>query len=207
MRWSNTGGGLEGLPDIGKLKEVLAASFYEQLRVIARRERVLLSAGTLDTTAVVSEAWLKLNARAGGYQSREHYLATAALAMRQILVDYARYRYAECRSPTLVRSLGAEADGEHAAFDVTCRLGNADEPLVVGFPSASASAVDLLALDQALDRLDTLDPDLARLVELRFYAGLTLEDIAQLKGVTVRTITRMWSRARALLKMWLMESS
>lgn len=189
-----------------ELKDCLTTTFYGQLRAIARRERALQSASTLDTTSVVSEAWLKLNARQGDIQSRAHYLATAAIAMRQILVDHARYRYAECRNPALVQSLDAKVGVGHDALEVTYRLGGAEEPLLAGFSSSSASAMELLALDQALDRLDALDPDLARLVELRFYAGLTLDDIAQLKGVTVRTITRLWSRARALLKMWLMES-
>ena len=153
------------------------ASMYRQLRAIARRAHRANPQLTLSTTALVNEAWLKLNQRRQPFESELHYLKTAALAMRQILVDYARYRGAAKRDRAdempLIESCIADMNWE-----------NLD---------------DWLALDQALNELDSLDTRAAEVVLLRFFAGLTIERTAQAMNISVRSAARDWRRARAFL--------
>jgi RNA polymerase sigma factor (TIGR02999 family) len=151
---------------------------YGQLRALARRQRRRGPHGaTLGTTALVHEAYLKLAHREGlALQDRAHFFALAARAMRQILVDYARERQ------TLKRGGGVPA----LPFD--------DER-----PAAGGEALDVLSLDDALSKLGRLDDRLVRLVELRFFAGLSIEETAELLGVSERTAKRDWQRARAFL--------
>ncbi len=150
---------------------------YDELRRIAasyaRRERV---GHTLQPTALVNEAYMRL-ADSGdkGWQNRAHVLAVAAQTMRHILVDYARARRAEKRGGDLAR--------------VTL-----DEAL-----AAPARDVDLLALDDALARLAALDPELARLVELRYFGGLTIRETSEVLRVSPKTVEREWETA----KLWL----
>ena len=180
---------------------------YAELRRIARRERSQRPAHTLNTTAIVHEAWLKLQRRVTEFQSREHYIATAAIAMRQVLLDYARYRYADKRDSGRQRTLSdpVPAGSDTQADDVKGAV--LDRRRVLDSdPDQGATIAELLAIDQALNRLEALDPELARFVELRFFAGLTLDELAQLLGVTVRTATRTWTRARAVLKLLLQEA-
>lgn len=152
------------------------AAVYTELRAIARRERRRNPASTLNTTAIVHEAWLKLNGKTAGRRNRSHYLATAALAMRQILVDYARYRGAHKR-----------AAPQQAVPDVK--------------PGEQNDALEqIIAVDHALDRLQKLDERLARLVELRFFAGLPLDEAADCLGISLRTAARDWQKARAFLQ-------
>lgn len=148
---------------------------YCQLRRIARRERRRNPSLTLNTTALVHEAWLKLAQRNPHWHSQEHYLATAALAIRQLLVDYARYRNAQKRTaPELDDNIQADAFNIHL-----------DE---------------VLAIDQALQQLAQLDPRLVHLVELRFFAGLPLDQVASCLGISARTAARDWQRAKAYLQ-------
>jgi RNA polymerase sigma factor (TIGR02999 family) len=151
---------------------------YAQLKRMARRE--LLAAGpsaTLNTTALVHEAYAKL-ARGVRWSavSRAHFLSLTARAMRQVLVDHARAR--------LRRKRGG------GAFALT--LDEIDIPV-------AEKAEELVALDEALDTLEAADPELARLVEQRFFAGLSIDEIAGLRAVSDRTVKRHWRLARAFL--------
>ncbi len=154
------------------------ALLYERLRLMARsylssrRDR-----HTLQPTALVHEAYLKIAGSKGeGWQSRSHFLALAATAMRQVLVDYAR------------ASSAAKRGGDWAR--VTLRSG-------VMFQDDRA--VDLLSLDEALKQLHDIEPRKARVVELRFFAGLSVEESADALGVSRRTLLDDWRVARAWL--------
>lgn len=151
---------------------------YEEVRAIARSRRARLGAGgTLDTSAVVHEAYLKL-ARHGEmpWEDRAHFLCVASRAMRQVLIDYARSRLADKRGG-----------------------GAGHVPLTEAHAAAAAEARDLVALDEALRGLEVLDERLGRVVELRFFGGLTVEDTARALGISEPTVKRDWQRARAFL--------
>jgi RNA polymerase sigma-70 factor, ECF subfamily len=159
--------------------EGLLPLLYDELRRVAarqlRRER---SDHTLQPTALVNEVFLKLvDQRDVAWQNRAHFLAVAAQAMRRILVDYARTRGAEKRGGQLAR--------------VTL-----DEAIV----TARARDVDLLALDEALRKLEALDPRLCRVVEMRYFAGLTNAEAAEALGVSVATVDRDRATATAWLR-------
>jgi RNA polymerase sigma-70 factor (ECF subfamily) len=161
--------------------ERLMPLVYDELHVIASRHlsrewRV----SAPQTTALVSEAYLKLvGQRDVDWQNRAHFFAIAAQVMRRILVDNARRDQRE----------------KHHAGAVAVSL---DE--IPPVPEAvSVDAVDALALDRALRRLEALDPDQARIVELRFFGGLTVEETAAVVGVSPATVKREW----ALAKGWL----
>lgn len=156
----------------------LMAMVYDDLRARAgalmRRER---PDHTLQPTALVHEAWLRLvDQTAADFEDRGHFFAVAARSLRRVLVDHARGRGRDKRGGGVPR----------VPFD--------DERV-----AAYEDAVDLLAVDEALDRLALEDPDTARLVELRFFAGLGHAEIAQLHGTSTRTIERRWRYARAWL--------
>lgn len=152
---------------------------YEELRHQAarylRRER---PGHTLQTTALIHEAYLRLiDAKDVHWQSRAHFFAIAANLMRRILVEHARRRDADKRGGSQVRV-------------------QLDEALAV----ADEADVDLLAIDEALDRLAAIDPQQARVVELRFFSGLSVEETAAALGVSPKTVKRDWSVARAWLR-------
>jgi RNA polymerase sigma factor (TIGR02999 family) len=152
---------------------------YDELRRIARRQRrAAQDAPTLDTTALVHEAYLKLirSPRIAGLE-RSHFLAVAARAMRQILVDQARRRNFRRKSGQITLTTG---------------LGEL-------IPSRDDLPIDMVALDRALARLAELDPRCGQAVELRAFAGLDVAEIAEVQGVTVRTVARDWRRACAFL--------
>lgn len=155
----------------------LVALLYEDLRRIARgvRRRAPPSA-TLQTTALIHEAYLKLH-RSGNWASRVHFLRTAAVAIRQVLVDAARARQR------------AKRGGEQA------------EPVSLEFAEPVLDLPDeqLLQLDDALGRLGTLEPQLAHLVECRFFAGYSEVETAQLLQRSERSVRRDWDKARAFL--------
>ncbi len=158
--------------------EALLPLVYQELRRVAaaylRRER---PGQTLQPTALVHEAYLRLaRARDLSWQNRAHFLAIAAHSMRQILVERARARHAAKRG----------GGGERVTLDEGHL---ADGPL----------DVDLLDLDVALTRLSALEPEHARLVELRYFGGLTIEEAASAMDTSPATVKRMWALARAWL--------
>ena len=151
---------------------------YDELHKLAsrylRRER---RDHTLQTTAVVHEAYLKLvNQRDANFENRLHFFAVAAQIMRRILVDYARRHHASKRGGDLYKL-------------------SLDEALV----TSEEKGADLLALDEALERLAAIDPRQSRVVELRIFAGLTLEETAQALNISPSTVRREWSMAKAWL--------
>jgi RNA polymerase sigma-70 factor (ECF subfamily) len=159
---------------------------YQELRRLAasylRRER---PGQTLQPTALVHEAYLRLlKDRPDRWQNRAHFCAIAAHSMRQILIERARARGAQKRGGAQPR--------------VTL-----DEALVAG----QEPAVDLLALDLALERLAAIDPEQARLVELRFFGGLTVEETADAMNLSPATVKRHWAVARAWLARELADSA
>lgn len=156
--------------------ERLAPLVYDELRRIAAaylaRER---SDHTLQPTALVNEAFVRLAGQAGApVEGRAHFRALASQAMRRILVDHARARFAARRDERVVTLSGVPEDGDDGA-------------------------VDLLGLDSALTRLASLNPRQARVVELRFFGGLEIEEVANELGVSPRTVNGDWRVARAWL--------
>jgi RNA polymerase sigma factor (TIGR02999 family) len=156
----------------------LLPTVYDELKRIAHRQLARARPGaTLSTTVLVHEVYERLSsAQAVPTGDRAHFFALCARAMRQVIIDHARERGA------LKRGAG----------QVVYELGDHDAP-DIGQPDA------IVALDQALLALEALDPRLVRLIELRLFAGLEPAAIAQLDGVTVRTVQRDWQRARAWL--------
>lgn len=150
---------------------------YAELRRLARRAMSRQGPGhTLQTTALLHEAWLRLEKLDARWESKDHFLAVAARAMRSVLVDHARRRGAEKRG------------GGRQRVDL--------DDVVDGLQQRSA---DLLALDEALAELTRLDEELARIVEMRFFGGLKHPAIADLLGVSLRRVERGWSTARSWL--------
>ena len=130
---------------------------------------------TLNTTALVHETYLKLRDHVAATTTSAQFFTLVARAMRQILVDYARRNAAEKRGGGRAVTLDDDA------------VANPDR------------ADELLALDEALEQLQALDPRLVQTVELRFFAGLSVEEAAETLGVSPRTVKRDWQRARAFL--------
>lgn len=162
-------------PIVGSAADRLSAELWVELRKIARRERFRVRAGeTLRTTALISEAWLRLR-RADGWMDDDHFLRAAALAMRHVLVDHARARLAAKRGSGKIDALTDDIEPFWESDD------------------------RLVELDEALTRLARLNPRLAQVVELRFFAGYSDEQAASLMGVTDRTVRRDWVKARAWL--------
>lgn len=156
--------------------DALVDLLYHELRSIARRERLRVRAcATLCTTALVSEAWLRLQ-RSPAWRDRPHFLATAALAMRQVLVNDVHARRA----------------GKRNHGEATLAL---DEALDV----AEADDTRILQVNDAVQRLAELSPRLAQVVECRFFAGYDELATAEALGVTDRTVRRDWLKARAWL--------
>jgi RNA polymerase sigma factor (TIGR02999 family) len=155
---------------------------YEELLRIARAELARHRRGnTLDTRGLVHEAYLKLfGGDARAWANRKHFYATAAQAMRQVVIDYARARLAERRG----------GGAEHVALDAL-----EGQPLPI-----DAQAEELVRIDAALGKLAALDPRLVQVVELRFFSGLEVEEIAELLGVSTATIKRDTRAARAFLE-------
>lgn len=164
--------------DSGAFDEVVAI-VYPELRQIARRQLRRVRFGeTLDTTCLVHEAYLKLaDQQAAKWQNRNHFFAISAHAMRQILVDHARRHTAQKRG-------GGEA--AESLEDV--------HAVVVD------DAEHILKLNEALDRLGEADERMLRVVECRFFSGLSEQEIADALDVSPTTVQRLWRRARALLR-------
>lgn len=151
---------------------------YDDLRTIARRHLALeRDDHTLTTTALVHEAYVELSQRTGPqWQGRSQFFALVSKVMRHLLIDYARRKGAARRG-------GGEI---HVQLD-EARAGS------------DAIVIELLNLDQALDKLEERDERMARIVECRFYGGMPHSEIAEALGVSTRTVERDWRRARAYL--------
>jgi RNA polymerase sigma factor (TIGR02999 family) len=171
---------LLGELDVGNDKAVaeLVVSLYSELRSLAsrylRRER---SDHTLQTTALVHEAYLRLaDQREVRWKNREQFLGVAAQLMRRILVDYSRGHGAKKRGKGFEKVFLEEAAG-----------------------FSKGKAADVIALDEALTRLAEFDPQQARLVEVRFFGGLSIEEAAEFLGVSRTTVKRNWNLSKAWL--------
>ena len=154
---------------------------YDHLRVMARARLAKEPAGqTLQPTALVHEAYLKLVGSDRPWNDKRHFFAAAALAMRRILVDRARARRGEKRGGNLRRVSLENVDEEHEGIEPT-------------------GGMDWLALEEAMTELEAHDPSMAAIVHLRYFAGLSVEQVAQATGVSTRTVNREWFVARAWL--------
>jgi RNA polymerase sigma factor (TIGR02999 family) len=155
--------------------DALMPLVYNELRRVAhnrlQRER---PDHTLQSTAVVHEAYLRLAGAAGQFENRQHFFAVAAQLIRQILVDYARKH----------RSLKRDG-GYKLALDEAIKIREKD--------------VDLVDLDDALKELSRLDPRQGRIVELRFFGGLSIDETAEVLSISSATVERSWASARAWL--------
>lgn len=154
---------------------------YDELRQLARSRMAALAAGqTLQATALVHEAWVRLGAReAVHWDDRAHFFGAAVRAMRLILVDQARRKGRDKRGG------GQRPEGLQADIEA---------------PATGSGDLDLEALDAALTRLEAKHPRQARLVMLRFFGGLAMQDIAEQLAVSLATAERDWLFARAWLK-------
>ena len=162
------------------MEQLFPPVYNELRRMAANRLRSERDGHTLCTTALVHEAWLELSKfNRIEWQNRSHFLALAAQAMRRILIDYAVARRRQKRG-------GGQApvslDDDHDALAV-----------------AGARGEELIALDEALDRLAALSQRQARIVECRFYGGMSVEETADALGVSPATVKREWATARAWL--------
>ncbi len=189
METGEDAGNIEALVDgvrtgVPGAADRLFVLLYEDFRDQAR---MLLRVGprqTLCTTELVNETWLRLSGRSLSVENRLHFFNLAGRAMRQLLIDRARYRDAEKRGD------GAEALTLRAAADVA-----ADEPF------------DVLALDRVMSELVRVDPALAELAQLHLFAGLDMAEIAELRGVSERTAFRDWRAARMYLLRFITETA
>ncbi len=156
----------------------LLDAVYQQLRAIAQQRMMAENAGhTLQATALVHEAFFRIGKdRTVPFKSRAHFFATAAEAMRCILIDHARAKGAAKRGGGARRT-----------------------PLSVVDLAAECDLGEILALDEALRRLEVVEPDVANVVRLRFFAGLSGEDTAEALGISARQVDRIWAYARAWL--------
>ncbi|MDX1420058.1 MAG: ECF-type sigma factor [Rubricoccaceae bacterium] len=166
--------------------DALLPRVYDELEVLARRQlRGERADHTLDTQALVHEAYLKLiGQNESSWQNRAHFFGIAALAMRRILINYAHKRKA------------AKRGGDAAVVT-----------LVEGEVQRETRADELIALDEALDRLAQLSERQAHIVELRFFGGLTQAEIGEVLGVSEITVRRDWRLARAWLSKALDDSA
>ena len=160
-------------------QELLDTQLYGELRRLAQhylsheQRRI-----TLQATSLVNEAYVRLSAQRSEAQSRAHFMALAATMMRRVLLDAARARTAERRG-------GAQQ-----------RITLTD---VLGIASAPDAEADVLAVDEALRKLEALDPEQAKVVELRYFGGCSVEETAEALGISTPTVKRYWASAKAFL--------
>jgi RNA polymerase sigma-70 factor, ECF subfamily len=163
--------------DSGAASDLMPLIYKELHAIAARHMRHERPNHTLQSTVLVHEAFLQLAGTSKvDWQSRAHFFALASRAMRRVLVDHARAVNADKRP------------GAHQRVELDSGLG------------ASENIVDLLALDEALERLATWDERQSQIVEMRFFAGLNFEEIAEVIGISERTAKRDWTMARAWLR-------
>lgn len=174
-------------PHSGSTQEqsALFVSLYDQLRRIARRELRRSSGVALSATTLLHEAYFKMKERSDAvFPDESHFLAYAARAMRTLVIDYARNRQAAKRG---------------GAFHIT--------RLPTEVPEQLTEATDLERLSAAIDALAEHDNALAQLVDLKFFCGYSLIEIAAMRGISERTAQRDWDKARMLLKRALEDGS
>jgi len=166
------------------LEQLIPVVYDELHRQAARYLRREHPGHTLQTTALIHEAYLRLIKQQNiEWQNRAHFYAIAARLMRQILVDHARRRQATKRGGSDIKV-----------------------PLEEAIVLSSGRNVDLVALDEALTRLAAIDPQQSRIVELRYFSGLSVEETAEVLGVSSRTVKRDWNVAKAWLRQQISES-
>jgi RNA polymerase sigma factor (TIGR02999 family) len=159
------------------LDELVPLIYHELRRVAARHLRREHPGHTLQTTALVHEAYIKLvDQKSVNWQGRAHFFGAAANLMRQILIQHARAKHA------------AKRGGEHRKIYL-------DE----AGPLGEAQDVDLIALDDALNTLAAIAPQQGRIVELRFFAGMSIQETAEVVGISPATVKREWTMAKAWL--------
>jgi len=157
--------------------DVLVPKLYAELRALAHAQRMRHGANeTLNTTALLHEAYLKLSAPEAAWESRQHFFRSAARVMRHVMVDHAR------------RARSAKRGGT-----------TPDLPLDEAWMRPLPEGLDLAALDEALTRLAVLDARQAEIVDLRFFVGLTIDETADVMGLSPATVKRDWTVARAWL--------
>lgn len=163
---------------VGEGQEALFACLYDELRQIARRELRRGAGLTLGATTLLHETYFKIQQRPDmAFPDESRFLAYAARAMRTLVIDYARTRQAQKRG---------------GAYEITS--------LPTELPEQVADATELERIGAAIDTLAELDPSLAQLVDLKFFCGYSLIEIASMRGVSERTAQRDWDKARLLLR-------
>jgi RNA polymerase sigma factor (TIGR02999 family) len=163
---------------------------YDDVRRLARRQMSRERADhTLQGTALVNEAFIRLSGqRVLEWQNREQFLSLAAQIMRRVLVDHARQRGAQRRGDAAKR---VSLHDTQAAFEVDAAQ---------ALDALNDERVDVLAIDSALSKLQQIDAPLGRIVELRYFGGLTLEETARVVGISLASVKREWAMARAWLR-------
>ena len=169
----------------GAAFDKLVPLLYAELREIAHRQRRRWHGDeTLDTTALVHEAYLKLvDQSRAGWETRAHFLAAAARVMRHILINYSRYRRRKKRGGDL-RKLSLDEVGEQLPVELAISESNIDM---------------LVALDTSLKTLERVNPRESRIVECRFFGGMTIEETAVALGISTATVSRGWALAQVRL--------
>ena len=162
----------------GAWDEVMDLVYRDLRQIASRQRRNMPGAMTLDATGLVHEAFLRLvEYTNASWDDRGHFYAVAARAMRQIVVDYCRNRLAQKRGGGHIRE-------------------SLDEEMI----AATQKAEDILSVEEAMGDLREVDPKLAKVVECRFFAGLTEPETAEAMGISLRSAQRYWGRAREALK-------
>jgi RNA polymerase sigma factor (TIGR02999 family) len=155
----------------------LFAALYAELHALARRQLSRGPGATLGTTTLLHEAYLNISGREGTrFPDRARFMGYAAKVMRGLIIDYARSRQALKRG---------------GGFELTSAVDDVAEP--------AADAEELERIGVALDELTAADPELAELVDLKFFGGFSLAEIGEMRGVSERTVQRHWDKARAYL--------
>jgi RNA polymerase sigma factor (TIGR02999 family) len=166
-----------GKGDPNALNELMPLVYNELHRMAQRAWRGMNQGVTLQPTALINEAYLKLTGSGNTtFQNRAHFFAVACTAMRQILVNHARSRHA----------------GKRGSGQIAVSIDDVQ-------PAAHQEAAEVVALHEALQRLEAIDPRKSRVVEMRYFGGLSIEETAESLGVSVITVNRDWRLARAWL--------
>lgn len=173
-------------PESFDLPEVLHSEIYAELRALAAKNMRRHRRGqTLQTTVLVHEAWLRLSRQGNKWQSRRHFFATASLAMRQIIIDHARRKLRQFQ--------------------------NGSGGLINSYPMNTVPAADqsevILLIDEGLNELEKIHPELAQVVVNRFFGGMSIPEIAEVMEISQRSVARHWAMAKVWLQKWIEDSS